>query len=165
MNKLIENVSSIIANHYDLKWNGRSLTLKRWESVGCLSSLFFVSLCGKLVLVDRKDVADEEEGMRLKLPSFHFTERMIQQISSDGHRAWFLVVDGELVHIRDRNVERLMQRVRITVVGPDRHRFEQDLIGPDIEVRQDYLPGRGRTRRDYWKNHLNRKPKLVLEPA
>jgi len=161
MKKHIETASSVIANHYGLKWNGRSLTLKRWESVGCLSSLFFVSIhldsSTHLYLVDRKDIDVEEEGMRLKLPCFHFSPQMVDTLNADRHQVWYMVVEGELILIRDHNVERLFKRLRIASVGPDRHRFEQDVIGLDIDIRQDYIPGRGKVRRDYWKNHLNRK--------
>jgi len=162
MNKLVDVTSSIIAQHYGLAWHGHSLTLRRWGSVGCLSSLFFVSVFDGLVLVDRVNVSAEEQGMRLKLPSFHISPRMINQISGNVHRVWYLVADGELFWIKDREFDRLLHRVRITIVGDDMNHFEQDVIGPDIEIRQDYIPGRGRQRRDYWKNHLNRKPRPVL---
>ena len=165
MNKTVESASSIIANHYGLNWNGRSLTLKRWGSVGCLSSLFFVLPYKDLVLVDRVDVLAEDEGMRLKLPSFHFNDRMLEQVENDPSRIWFMAVEGELIHIRDRNVERLLSRVRITRVGPDRHCFEQDVLGADVDVRMEYIPGRGKSKRDWWANHLNPRPLPLLKTA
>lgn len=169
MKKHIEHASSTIANHYGLKWNGRSLTLKRWESVGCLSSLFFVSIhldsSTHLYLVDRKEIDVEEEGMRLKLPCFHFSPQMVEELEKDRHQVWYMAVEGELILIRDHNVERLFKRLRIVKVGRERHRFDQDVLGTDFDIRQPYQPGRGRVRKDYWKNHLNRKTEPVLEPA
>lgn len=167
--KALHRASSLIAEHYGLRWLDRTLTLNHWESVGSLCNLFFVSVyndsASYLYLIDRSEVCVWNEGIRNKLPCFYFTPQMAERAVGDGSRVWYVSIGDELVRIRSKDFTKLSARINIKIEDDGRHWFDQDIIGSDIEVKQEYLPRRGKVRKQRWLRHLKSARRTLPEPS
>lgn len=169
MKKHLQHASSVIAAHYGLQWNGQTLTFNSWKSVGVLSNLFFVSVHLEddthLYLVDRSAVCLEDEGLRQKIPGFYFSPQMVEHLNRAQHPVWYVALGDELFYIKDRSLAKLWKRVNIKPGDDSRHRFDQDVLGSDIELKLPYIPGRGKVKKDTWQRHLKHACKTSLVPS
>lgn len=156
----LQHVSSSIATHYGLRWEDKTLALRQLGPAHVFSNLFFVSIWvdkqegTHLYLVDHSAITVEDEGLRCKIPAFHFSPQMLSQVTQDKYQVWYVSMGDELVRIKNRDFAKLSKQLRIKTGDDSRHRFDQIALGSDIQVRQDYLPRRGKVKKNSWATHL-----------
>lgn len=137
----LQHASSLIAEHYGLRWDNRTLALRQLGPVNLFCNLFFVSIVVEkkafLYLVDHVAITVEDEGLRCKVPVFHFSPRMRAHMERVEYQVWYVSMGDELIRIKGRDFAKLSDRLRITTGDDSRHRFDQVMFGSDIQVKQE----------------------------
>lgn len=151
-----EHVSSCLAANYGLRWNDRKLALKELGAGDCVFNLFFVSVSTEsstndyLYLVNRVAVTTDVDGMRVKLPYFAVTERMIEHLNQVNHRLWYVTIGDELVRIKDKSIDKISTYLSIRRNNCCETWFEQDVLCSDMSIKQPYIPRRGKCKKLDW---------------
>lgn len=100
-------------------------------------------------LIDSAIITHRHNGDRSKIGCFVFNKGVWDCLNAGHYKYWFAVVNGELMRIRKCSVAKLFDTLNIKLTKHNTDHLVRDVVYPDLDIQQPYLPGRPKPKPEY----------------